>query len=83
MFNKVARTNFPIFIGDVESCADYDFVKDYSSNSQLLISKVKKGAKLKIADYNNNKNYTIIRPAISKCRTMKIYKNANVAQKVA
>ena len=58
----------------MESCADYDFIKEYSNNSQLIVSSVKKGSNLKIADYNNSDNYTIIKPVISGCRTMNTYK---------
>lgn len=75
MFNKIARTNFPIFIDDTESCADYDFVKDYSSNSQLIISKVEKGTPLKIANYNNEDEFTIIKPSIIGFRTMNLHIN--------
>lgn len=84
MFNKISKANFPIFIDDVESCADYDFIKDYSSNSQLIISKVEKGTPLKIAEYNNNENYTIIKPIITKYRTIQLYKNnIDIMQKAA
>ncbi len=75
MFNKIARTNFPIFIDDYESCADYDFINEYSNNSQLLLSTVEKNTPLKIADYNNTKNYIIMKPVITNCKTMKLYKN--------
>lgn len=78
MFNQIARTNFPIFIDDTESCADYNFIKDYSSNSQLIISKVEKGTPLKIANYSNNDECTIIKQAITGFRTINIHKN-NVA----
>lgn len=78
MFNKIAKTNFPIFIDDAESCADYDFVKDYSSNSQLIISKVEKGIPLKIANYNNDSEFTIVKQAITGFKTINIQKN-NVA----
>jgi len=54
MFNKIANTNFPIFIDDYESCADYDFIEQYANNTQLLISKVEKGTSLSITDYYNN-----------------------------
>lgn len=75
MFNKIAKTDFPIFIDDAESCADYNFIKDYSSNSQLIISSVEKGTPLKIADYNNNKNYTVIKPIITSYKTIQLHKN--------
>ncbi len=84
MFNKISNTNFPIFIDDVESCADYNFIQKYSNNSQLIISKVEKGSPLKISNYNNSENYTIIKPAITGYRTMKLYKNnANAVPKAA
>ena len=84
MFNQIAKTNFPIFIDDTESCADYDFIKKYSNNSQLIISRVERGSKLKITDYNNSDNYTIIKPVISGCRTMnKNKKDIATIQKAA
>lgn len=54
MFNKIAKTNFPIFIDDYESCADYNFIEQYGNDTQLLISKVEKGKLLSITDYYNN-----------------------------
>lgn len=48
MFNKISRLNGPIFIDDYESCVDYDFIKDYSENTQLIIAKVEKGQDLQI-----------------------------------
>lgn len=74
MFNKISRVNLPIFIDDYESCADYDFTKEYAENTQLIISKVEKGNLLTICDANSDK-CTIIKPIINKYRTMKIYKN--------
>ena len=44
----------PVFIDDYESCADYDFINEYSKDTQLLISKVEKGNLLNITDYYNN-----------------------------
>ena len=82
MFNQISRVNFPIFIDDYESCADYDFIKYYAPNTQLIISKVEKGNSLKIADYNNINNYKIIKPIITGYKTMFINKN-NVAEKKA
>ena len=55
MFNQISRGYFPIFIDDYESCADYDFLNEYSGYSQLIISKVEKGTDLKIADAKSNK----------------------------
>ena len=84
MFNKIAKTNFPIFIDDMESCADYDFIKEYSSNSQLIVSNVIKGSNLKIADYYNNENCTIIKPVITNAKTIKVYnKNTTAIPKAA
>lgn len=71
MFNQISNLKLPIFIDDYESCADYDFIKDYSNNTQLIVSKVEKGSLLKIADYNNMKNCTVIKPTISGARTLK------------
>ena len=59
MFNNISKVNVPIFIDDYESCADYDFIKDYSNDTQLLIAKVSKGDLLKISDGNSDK-FTII-----------------------
>lgn len=74
MFNKISKVNFPIFIDDYESCTDYDFINEYSKDTQLIISKAQKGNSLKIADYNSEK-CTIIRPKISKSKTIKVNKN--------
>ena len=51
MFNKISRLNGPIFIDDYESCVDYDFIKDYSEITQLIIAKVEKGQDLQIQNY--------------------------------
>ena len=84
MFNKIAKTNFPIFIDDMESCADYDFIKEYANNSQLIVSRVEKGSNLKIADYNNGDDYTIVKPVISGYRTMNTNKkDVTAIQKAA
>lgn len=53
MLNKVAKTNLPLFIDDSESCADYNFLEDYASDTQVLISRVQKGQDLKITNYKN------------------------------
>ena len=75
MFNKISRVNFPIFIDDYESCADYDFTKEYSQDTQLIISKVEKGNLLKIADTNSD-SMTIIKPLIKGFKTMNtLHKN--------
>ncbi len=77
MFNKISRANFPIFIDDYESCADYDFIKDYSNDTQLIISKVEKGNLLKIADGNSDK-YTIIKPIVTGFKTINTHKKDTI-----
>lgn len=54
MLNKVANTNFPLFIDDSESCADYNFIEDYARDSQVFIARVEKGKDLTISDYKVN-----------------------------
>ena len=83
MFNKIAKTNFPVFIDDMESCADYDFIKEYAGNSQLIISRVVKGSNLKIADYNNSNNYTVIKPVVNGFKTIHTNTKATNIPKVA
>lgn len=78
MFNKISKVNFPIFIDDYESCADYNFIKEYAKDTQIIISKVEKGHCLKIANYNNINNYTEIKTCIKGYRTLNTYKK-NVA----
>ena len=82
MFNQISKANFPIFIDDYESCADYDFIKNYAENAQVIVSKVEKGNFLKIADYTNKDNCKIIKPTIIGYKTIFINKN-NVAEKKA
>jgi hypothetical protein len=53
MFNKISEINIPLFIDDSESCADYNFIQDYSKDTQILIARVEKGQELKIQDYNS------------------------------
>lgn len=77
MFNKITRVNLPLFIDDHESCADYNFIEEYSKDTQVIISEVAKGHNLTIADANSD-NCTIIKPTITGFRTMNIHKN-NVA----
>ena len=77
MFNKIGRLSLPLFIDDYESCADYNFVEEYSKDSQVIVSQVAKGHNLTIADANSD-NCTIIKPTIIGFRTMNIHKN-NVA----
>ena len=79
MFNQISRANFPIFIDDYESCADYDFISEYSKDTQIIISKVEKGHPLTISDYNSEKA-TIIKPIISGFRTFR--QNNNQAAKL-
>ena len=84
MFNNIARTNFPIFIDDYESCADYDFIKKYTDNTQIIVSNVVKGENLKIADYYNSEDCTIIKPVITNAKTIKVYnKNTTAISKAA
>ena len=59
MLNKVANTNFPLFIDDSESCADYNFIEDYSNDTQILISRVEKGKELAISDYETSETMPI------------------------
>lgn len=54
MLNKVANTNFPLFIDDSESCADYNFIENYAKDSQVFIARVEKGKDLTISDYKVN-----------------------------
>lgn len=77
MFNKISRVNLPLFIDDAESCADYNFVEEYSRDAQVIVSQVAKGHNLTIADANSD-NCTIIKTTITGFRTMNIHKN-NVA----
>ena len=84
MFNNIARTNFPIFIDDYESCADYDFIKKYTNNTQIIVSNVVKGENLKITDYYNSEDCTIIKPVITNAKTIKVYnKNTTAISKAA
>ena len=73
MFNQISRANFPIFIDDYESCADYDFISKYSKNTQVILSKVEKGHPLKITDYNTGKT-TVKKPTISGFKTFNLQK---------
>lgn len=54
MLNKISGVKLPLFIDDSESCADYDFIEDFSNDNQIFIAKVKKGKSLEIADYSCN-----------------------------
>lgn len=54
MLNKVAKKNFPLFIDDSESCADYNFIEDYSNDTQILIARVEKGKDLTISVYKTS-----------------------------
>lgn len=58
MFNKISGVKLPTFIDDSESCADYNFIEEYSDDTQILIAQVKKGQELKIVDYSlENESY--------------------------
>ena len=76
MFNQITKVNIPIFIDDYESCADYDFINDYSQNTQIILSKVEKGKPLTISDYKRDKT-KVIKPVISSFRTFKTQKENN------
>ena len=76
MFNKIIGANFPIFIDDYESCADYDFIKEYSKDTQVIIAKVEKGNLLKIADANSDM-VTIIKPIIKGFKTINTLRKNN------
>lgn len=54
MLNKISGVKLPLFIDDGESCADYDFIEDFSNDNQIFIAKVEKGKSLEIADYSCN-----------------------------
>lgn len=84
MFNQISGANFPIFIDDYESCADYDFIKKYAKDTQVFISKVEKGTLLKIANSNNTSEFNIIKQSITGFKTINIHKNnTNAIQKAA
>ena len=53
MLNKISGVNLPLFIDDSESCADYNFIDDFSNDTQILIAKVEKGQNLEISNYQN------------------------------
>ena len=55
MLNRISGVNLPIFIDDTESCADYDFIEEYSNDNQILIASVAKGQELVISDYKTEK----------------------------
>jgi len=63
----------PLFIDDYESCADYNFIEEYSKDTQIIVSQVEKGHYLTIADASDNT--TIIKPVITGFRTINIHKN--------
>lgn len=54
MLNKISGVKLPLFIDDSESCADYDFIEDFSNDNQIFIAKVERGKSLEIADYSCN-----------------------------
>ena len=53
MLNKISGVNLPLFVDDSESCADYNFIEDFSNDTQILIAKVEKGQSLEISNYQN------------------------------
>lgn len=78
MFNQITGANFPIFIDDYESCADYDFINEYSKNTQVILSKVEKGKALTISDYKGS-NATVIKPVISRFKTFNLQRKNQAA----
>lgn len=54
MLNKISGVNLPLFVDDSESCADYNFIEDFSNDTQILIAKVEKGQSLRIVDFVSN-----------------------------
>ncbi len=62
MFNKISNVNLPLFVDDYESCADYDFIQDYSKDTQILVANVEKGTELNIQD-NNLKEANLLQVA--------------------
>ena len=52
MFNKISKINSPLFVDDSESCADFNFIDNYSSDAQVIITRVVKGEELEITDAN-------------------------------
>lgn len=54
MLNKISGVKLPLFVDDSESCADYNFIEDFSNDTQILIAKVEKGQSLEIIDYISN-----------------------------
>ncbi len=84
MFNKISKMNLPIFIDDYESCADYDFIKEYSNDTQIITSTVKKRSPLKIANFANHNEYTIVKQNIKGYKTIKgLNKHSKHIQKAA
>ncbi|MCI8397678.1 MAG: hypothetical protein HFJ52_08810 [Clostridia bacterium] len=71
MFNKISKSNLPIFIDDYESCADYDFINEYAKGNQILISTVQKKVPLTIANYNDNSESLVIKQKIKGYKTIK------------
>jgi len=71
LFNRISKSNLPIFVDDYESCADYDFISEYAKENQILISTVQKKVPLTIANYNNSTENIIIKQKINGYKTMK------------
>lgn len=71
MFNKISGVNLPIFIDDYESCADYNFINEYSNDTQLIVAKVEKGHSLKISNETSNE-FSVIKTKIIGVRTINI-----------
>ncbi len=54
MLNKISGVKLPLFVDDSESCADYNFIEDFSNDIKIFIAKVEKGQSLEIIDYISN-----------------------------
>lgn len=52
MFNKISNINIPLFVDDNERCVDFNFIENYSNDTQIIIAEAKKGENLKIKDEN-------------------------------
>lgn len=85
MFNRISKSNLPIFVDDYESCADYDFISEYAKENQILISTVQKKVPLTIANYNDSSESLVIKQKIKGYKTMKhlIKRNNTDLAKVA
>ena len=56
MFNKITNVNIPLFVDDNERAVDFNFIEDYSNDTQIIIAEAKKGQKLQIENSNIGKS---------------------------